>query len=160
MRCIIKKGFTLIYKFINYLRIKLSDIVASYIATWKFIFIYTSALLLWIILHRLGILHIDTEDFIRYNLFLGYFASIQASIILMAANRQTEKDRKTIIKGVELDEKTLNLLINTNKLDQESHECMNKNAKMFEQKINLMTKKLNKIEEIISLMEQEEGIHD
>lgn len=74
--------------------VRLSDTVARFVGTWKFIIIYTTSMLLWIALHVYGILSIDSTDFIKWNLWLSYFAGIQASILLMASNRELQKDRK------------------------------------------------------------------
>lgn len=71
-----------------------SDKIAGFVGTWSFIITYTSAMAVWIYLHVIGILHIDSADFIKWNLWLSYFAGIQASILLMAAGRASEKDRK------------------------------------------------------------------
>ena len=71
-----------------------SDAVATFVGTWKFIIIYTVSMIVWIILHVYGVLAIDSSDFIKWNLWLSYFAGIQASILLMASNRELQKDRK------------------------------------------------------------------
>ena len=76
--------------------VRASDIISSFVATWTFIFLYTFSMILWIILHVMGILHIDSFDFIKWNLFLSWFAGIQASIVMMSSDRQAEIDRKKI----------------------------------------------------------------
>jgi len=74
--------------------VALSNTVATFVGTWKFIIIYTVSMIVWIILHVNGILAIDSSDFIKWNLWLSYFAGIQASILLMASTRELQKDRE------------------------------------------------------------------
>ena len=139
-------------KLIDKIRVFASDIIANTIATWKFIIIYTAMMLLWVTLHSLDILHIDSHDFIRYNLFLSWAAGIQASIVLMAANRQTEKDRKSLLKGIELDKETLKITENLEKMDVKHHE----HTKSISDKVSQLIEKINKLDEIVSLAENEE----
>ena len=129
------------------IKLAISDFIANSIATWKFIILYTCLMITWIILHLKGILGIDSKDFIKYNLFLSWMAGIQASIVLMASNRQTEKDRETLLKGLDLDKKTLDIL---NKSD----------IKKIASRLSELTSKIEKLEEVINLMESEEDISD
>lgn len=131
------------------IRIKLSDTVAAAIATWTFILVYTLSMLIWIVLHKYQVLHIDSEDFIKYNLFLSWAAGIQASIVLMASNRQTELDRKAITQSLELDKKVFELTTNQEQSNALSVLKMTK-------KLNSIAVKIDKLEEIIGLMEEEE----
>lgn len=71
-----------------------ADFVARFVGTWYFVSLYTFGMGTWILLHRMELLHIDTPEFMRWNLWLSYFAGIQASILLMAANRSAERDRR------------------------------------------------------------------
>lgn len=72
-----------------------ADFVARFVGTWYFVSLYTFGMAIWIILHVTGVLHIDTPEFMRWNLWLSYFAGIQASILLMAANRAAERDKRS-----------------------------------------------------------------
>lgn len=143
-----------IKQFVNKVRIKFSDIIAKSIASWTFVFLYTASMIAWIILHSLGILNIDSMDFIKYNLFLSWAAGIQASIILMVSNRELEKDRETIQKSLELDEKTLELADTMHKADIQNISKINTMIK----KINSMSENIEKLEEIIEEMEDEERV--
>jgi len=80
--------------------------VSTAVASWTFVIIYTVSMILWISLHKMGILHIDSQEFMKWNLWLSYFAGIQASIVLMASNRQANTDRKSHTKAWDLDKKT------------------------------------------------------
>jgi len=99
-------------RFFNYSKnsLKISEMVSHFVSTWVFVFIYTIAMVLWIILHQLEILKIDSKDFIKWNLWLSYFAGIQASIVLMASNRESKRDRRKHEKAFALD-KTMYQLI-------------------------------------------------
>lgn len=74
--------------------IKVSGIVTSLVSTWTFVFIYTLTMAAWIGLHMTGVLDVDSQDFIKWNLWLSYFAGIQASIVLMSTERQSRIDRE------------------------------------------------------------------
>lgn len=89
---------------------RLSDIIATFVGSWRFVILYTTAMFLWIGLHTADVLHIDTPDFIRWNLWLSYFAGIQASILLMASNRELEKDRERMTKTLSLTQANLDRL--------------------------------------------------
>jgi len=87
--------------------LEVADKVSSFVGTWTFVFIYTATMLVWIALHKFGYLHVDGPDFIKWNLWLSYFAGTQASIVLMSSARQTAIDRKRDRQSMELDYATL-----------------------------------------------------
>jgi len=73
----------------------LADKVASFGGSWKFIILFFSFLLAWVViniwwLHNKGF---DPYPFILLNLFLSCIAAIQAPVIMMSQNRQEAKDR-------------------------------------------------------------------
>lgn len=128
------------------LRFKASDFIARWVATWTFVFSYTGAMFLWIALHKFGILHIDTDDFIKWNLLLSWFAGTQASVIMISANRAAIKDRENIMKSLELDEKGV-------ELDKQSIVWLKK----ILTKLEFMAEKIVGLEEVVDLIEEEEG---
>jgi uncharacterized membrane protein len=73
-----------------------SDKVAKFGGSWKFIIIFGVILAVWIILNSifLGKKAFDPYPFILMNLILSCIAAMQAPIIMMSQNRQEEKDRK------------------------------------------------------------------
>ena len=85
----------------------LANRVSAFVGTWTFVFLYTLSMVVWIVLHLMGILHIDSSDFIKWNLWLSYFAGTQASLVLMSSNMQAKKDRKKADQHFELDTETL-----------------------------------------------------
>jgi uncharacterized membrane protein len=95
--------------------VEISDKVANFVGTWTFVFIYTAAMVLWISLHLTGVLHIDSLDFIKWNLWLSYFAGTQASIVLMSSARQANIDRRRQELSLKMDEKNLELNQTNNK---------------------------------------------
>ena len=74
---------------------KISDKVASFGVSWKFIIIFFLVLGFWIILNSIILLRkaFDPYPFILMNLILSCVAAIQAPIIMMSQNRQEKKDR-------------------------------------------------------------------
>jgi uncharacterized membrane protein len=92
---------------LNRLGERMADVVAGFVGTWKFITLYTVSMIVWMVLHVSGVLHIDSPEFMRWNLWLSYFAGIQASILLMASNRELEKDRRRAKDTMKLTEYNL-----------------------------------------------------
>ncbi len=75
---------------------KISDKVAYFGGSWKFIIFFGVFLTIWIIFNifALGVWKFDPYPFILMNLILSCIAALQAPIIMMSQNRQEEKDRK------------------------------------------------------------------
>jgi uncharacterized membrane protein len=76
---------------------RLSDRIASFGGSWKFILLFGGLLVLWIILNSLQLFGgkaVDPYPFILLNLLLSCVAALQAPIIMMSQNRQEEHDRK------------------------------------------------------------------
>ncbi len=73
----------------------ISDKVASFGGSWKFIILFGIILFVWIVFNSLGPLNanFDPYPFILLNLILSTIAAMQAPIIMMSQNRQEEKDR-------------------------------------------------------------------
>lgn len=74
---------------------RLADNVASFGGSWRFIVIFGSVLLAWIIVNSLWLLKrpFDPYPYILLNLVLSCLAAIQAPIIMMSQNRQEARDR-------------------------------------------------------------------
>jgi uncharacterized membrane protein len=74
---------------------KISDKVARFGGSWKFIIIFSVVLIVWIIYNSIAASHaFDPFPFILMNLILSCIAALQAPIIMMSQNRQEEKDRQ------------------------------------------------------------------
>lgn len=73
---------------------RLADKVANGMGSWKFIIIQTVFVALWMGLNVIGFLyHWDAYPFILLNLLFSTQAAYAAPIIMMAQNRQNERDR-------------------------------------------------------------------
>jgi uncharacterized membrane protein len=74
---------------------KISDKVAKFGGSWKFIITFFAILILWIAINSVVLLTktFDPYPFILLNLILSCIAAIQAPIIMMSQNRQEAKDR-------------------------------------------------------------------
>jgi uncharacterized membrane protein len=74
----------------------ISDKVALFGGSWKFIGSFFAVLIIWIVFNVLaiGVYKFDPYPFILMNLILSCIAALQAPIIMMSQNRQAEKDRK------------------------------------------------------------------
>ena len=75
---------------------KLSDSVALFGGSWKFIILFGVILAVWIFYNSTvaNNIRFDPYPFILMNLILSCIAALQAPIIMMSQNRQEEKDRK------------------------------------------------------------------
>lgn len=75
---------------------KISDKVAKFGGSWRFIISFLVVLILWIIYNSVVSenLKFDVFPFILLNLILSCIAALQAPIIMMSQNRQEDKDRK------------------------------------------------------------------
>ena len=73
---------------------RLADSVANGMGSWKFIIIQTVFVILWMGLNFVGyVYHWDAYPFILLNLLFSTQAAYAAPIIMMAQNRQNERDR-------------------------------------------------------------------
>jgi len=74
----------------------ISDKVASFGGSWKFIISFSIILSVWIAFNTLspGKQQFDPYPFILMNLVLSAIAALQAPIIMMSQNRKEERDRK------------------------------------------------------------------
>lgn len=74
---------------------RLSDRIAEFGGSWRFIIIFFAILVGWITLNAWVLLRkpFDPYPFILLNLVLSCLAAIQAPIIMMSQNRQEDKDR-------------------------------------------------------------------
>lgn len=73
---------------------KIADKVATGMGSWKFIILQTVFVLLWMILNVIGLIyHWDPYPFILLNLLFSTQAAYAAPIIMMAQNRQNDRDR-------------------------------------------------------------------
>src|SRR5881409_1817419 len=74
---------------------RLSDHIAEFGGSWRFIILFGTVLFGWIILNAIFLLNhgFDPYPFILLNLILSCLAAIQAPIIMMSQNRAEARDR-------------------------------------------------------------------
>ena len=74
---------------------RLSDSIAKFGGSWKFIIFFMFFLVFWMIINVIFLTTraFDPYPFILLNLILSCIAAIQAPVIMMSQNRQEEKDR-------------------------------------------------------------------
>lgn len=73
---------------------RLADKVASSMGSWTFIILQSIFVITWMTLNVIGLIrHWDVYPFILLNLVFSTQAAYAAPIIMMAQNRQNERDR-------------------------------------------------------------------
>ena len=73
---------------------RLSDAVANGMGSWAFIIWQTIIVIIWMTLNAVGFInHWDPYPFILLNLIFSTQAAYAAPIIMMAQNRQSQRDR-------------------------------------------------------------------
>jgi len=74
---------------------RLSDRIASFGGSWKFIILFGVIIFLWMVTNAmvLATKPFDPYPFILLNLVLSCLAALQAPVIMMSQNRQEAKDR-------------------------------------------------------------------
>ena len=73
---------------------RIADSVATGMGSWKFIIWQTIFVIIWMALNVVGFMrHWDVYPFILLNLIFSTQAAYAAPIIMMAQNRQSQRDR-------------------------------------------------------------------
>lgn len=75
---------------------RLADKVAEFGGSWSFILLFSGMLLGWAAINSLVLIDraFDPYPYIFLNLLLSMLAALQAPIIMMAQNRQADRDRQ------------------------------------------------------------------
>ena len=100
-----------------------ADAVASFGGSWTFVGLFAATMLVWVGLNAFLLISrgktFDPYPYILLNLFLSMLAAIQAPIILMSQNRQSEKDRITAEHAYEVNLKAeLEIMLLHDKIDR------------------------------------------
>ena len=75
----------------------LADKIASSIGSWTFLAVQTGAVITWLLLNIYGFVHRwDPFPFILLNLLFSVQAAYTGPLLLLAGNRQAQKDRLTL----------------------------------------------------------------
>ncbi len=75
---------------------RLADKIASFGGSWRFLIIFFSFLVVWMVINAVVAFWtkpFDPFPFILLNLMLSCLAAVQAPVIMMSQNRQESKDR-------------------------------------------------------------------
>lgn len=81
---------------------RIADSVANNMGSWRFIIIQTIFVILWMILNTIAFMsHWDVYPFILLNLIFSTQAAYAAPIIMMAQNRQNQRDRHQALSDYE-----------------------------------------------------------
>jgi uncharacterized membrane protein len=78
---------------------QLADGIAAFIGSWRFLIIQTGLVIAWITINTLqatGRIHIDPFPYILLNLAFSTQAAYTGPVLLLAGNRQSQKDRLTL----------------------------------------------------------------
>lgn len=99
-----------------------ADAVASFGGSWTFVGLFAGCMIVWVGLNAVLLLNngrtFDPYPYILLNLFLSMLAAIQAPIILMSQNRQSEKDRVSAAHDYEVNLKAeLEIMLLHEKID-------------------------------------------
>ena len=97
---------------------KAADKLASWAGSWTFILSFFAFLIIWMIINTSWIIFNKVWDpypFILLNLVLSCLAAIQAPIILMSQNRQSQKDRLRTEYDYQVDRKSQKMILEIQK---------------------------------------------
>ena len=118
-----------------------ADAIARFAGSWAFIFSFTGLLILWMIVNTLlASKAFDPYPFILLNLVLSMLAAIQAPVILMAQNRQADKDRAHSAHDYEVNLKAeLEIMMLHDKIDQLQNNQWNELIALQREQLHLLT---------------------
>ena len=114
---------------------KLADSVANSMGSWRFIIIQSLLVAAWMILNFMAFInHWDPYPFILLNLLFSTQAAYAAPIIMMAQNRQNQRDRAQA------------------QADYETNVEAKKEIEILQLKLNAI--EVNKLDKIIAMLEE------
>ena len=112
---------------------QLADGIATFIGSWRFLIIQTVLVASWVIINTLqitGKIHIDPYPYILLNLAFSTQAAYTGPVLLLAGNRQAQKDRLTLEHAAseadKVDRQNLQIL----KAIQENTDLTERNTEM------------------------------
>jgi len=89
---------------------RLADKISAFGGSWTFIIIFLSILFTWMAVNSFFLVSpkepFDPYPYILLNLMLSTIAALQAPVIMMSQNRQTQKDRLDITENYKVSLKT------------------------------------------------------
>lgn len=127
---------------------KISDSVAHFVGSWKFICILVSFLFCWVLFNTLYLFNIiafDKYPFILLNLMLSFIAAFQAPFILMSQNRQEKKQDHAYRSLFGELKELLQQDLDTEKEIKELHAEMRRELSIVKQKQDRLYKGLSEL---------------
>ena len=89
---------------------RLADKISTFGGSWTFIIIFLTILVVWMAVNSFFLVSpkepFDPYPYILLNLMLSTIAALQAPVIMMSQNRQTQKDRLDITENYKVSLKT------------------------------------------------------
>ena len=89
---------------------RLADKISTFGGSWTFIIIFLTILVTWMAVNSFFLVSpkesFDPFPYILLNLILSTIAALQAPVIMMSQNRQTQKDRLDITENFKVSLKT------------------------------------------------------
>ena len=126
---------------------RLADRVARLGGSWSFILVFLTILVGWIVLNTeiLGPRSaFDPYPYIFLNLLLSMIAALQAPVIMMSQNRQSEKDRRRAMYDYQINLKAeLEIRELHAKLDQLREREWSSHVAMQQQQIEMLNRLLD-----------------
>lgn len=131
-----------------------SDSIAEFGGSWRFIFTAFFLLILWVVLNTLAlfeVIHFDPYPFILLNLMLSCLAAFQAPFILMS-QRRAEKKQDTAYRNLFAEIK--DLVESDLMVEHEIVELYKKQTLQIEDVVRLNQKQAAQIEELKKIVQQ------
>ena len=109
---------------------KAADKMTTYVGSWTFILGLLALMAVWMCINVIAwVNHWDPYPFILLNFVLSTLAAIQAPIILMSQNRQTERDRVQAKYDYQVDRKAEREIQNLQRSIDSLRNSINKKLK-------------------------------
>lgn len=100
---------------------KLADRLSDVVGSWTYIGVQTAIFAVWVAINTYTPRNVqkDPYPFSFLNLMVGFMSAYTGPVLLMAANRQSDKDREKILESLALDKRIEKL---TTHLDNHIHD--------------------------------------
>jgi len=120
-----------------------ADAVASFGGSWTFVGLFAAVMLGWVAMNAYLLMSrgktFDPYPYILLNLFLSMLAAIQAPVILMSQNRQSDKDRISVEHDYEVNLKAeLEIMLLHEKLDLLREKQWNELLQIQKEQLSLL----------------------
>ena len=130
---------------------RVADRVAAFGGSWRFIFLATGAIAVWLLFNVVAAKAFDPFPFILLNLILSCLAALQAPVIMMSQNRQSAHDRLDAQHDYEVNTKAeVEIVALHVKLDEIREQ-------KWVELIELQNKQLAQLEKLLNHLQVKEG---